>query len=372
MKSFKVQLWYGLLGLGILLGLITLYRVFTTGFVLYAKTDILVWTMPVAAYVFFSLTSSGLAFVSSIPVVFGIKRYQPIEKRTAYLELAVLIAAFSCLLLHLGSPWNVFYYIFSPNFSSPLWWLGMLYGVYFVVLLLSFWQMHTASVSRTLGTLTFIIAIGTATVLGWLFGFPEARPVHSANFLAMYFPLTGFASALAAVLLISLVYHHFSNTPLSQGDKNLYEDIGSLFGLVLAVTLIFFIWRTIIGGISASALEFSGFRHMLSSGWYHLALWIGLIIPLLLVAIPSLRKATWSKILASALFLAGMFAGRVEMVLSGLVMPTGPKAEAQPPFVSYWPTIWEVFVFVFAIALLLLIYTVGERHLKLAASSELS
>ncbi|MBW2487196.1 MAG: hypothetical protein JRE72_07240, partial [Deltaproteobacteria bacterium] len=59
MKSIKVQLWYGLLGLGILMGLLTAYRVLiSTGFVLYAKTDILVWTMPIAAYVFFSLTSS--------------------------------------------------------------------------------------------------------------------------------------------------------------------------------------------------------------------------------------------------------------------------------------------------------------------------
>ena len=139
MKAIKIQLWYGLLALGILLGLLTGYRVLIgTGFVLYAKTDILVWTMPIAAYVFFSLTSTGLAFVSSIPVVFGIKRYQPLEKRTAFLEIAVLAASFTCLLLHLGSPWNVIYYIISPNLASPLWWLGMLYGLYLVVLLLSF------------------------------------------------------------------------------------------------------------------------------------------------------------------------------------------------------------------------------------------
>ncbi|NIQ90329.1 MAG: hypothetical protein GWN93_15400, partial [Deltaproteobacteria bacterium] len=58
MESTKIRLWYGLLGLGILLGLITVFRVYTTGFVVYAKTDIMVWTMPIAAYVFFSLISS--------------------------------------------------------------------------------------------------------------------------------------------------------------------------------------------------------------------------------------------------------------------------------------------------------------------------
>jgi len=365
MQATKVRLWYGLLGLGILLGLITVYRVFTTGFVLYAKTDILVWTMPIAAYVFFSLTSSGLAFVSSIPVVFGIKRYQPIEKRTTFLEIAVLIAGFTCLLLHLGSPWNAIYFLFSPNFSSPLWWLGMLYGLYLLVLLVSFWKMHTVQVSKGLGIFTLIIAIATSTVLGWLFGLPDARPVYNANFLAMYFPLTGFASALAAVLLFSLAYHRFSQNPMREEEKNLYDDIGKLFGVVMVFTLIFFIWRTIVGGASALAMEFAGFRHMMGSGWYHLALWVGLVIPLLLISIPSVRKATWGKVTASALFLVGMFGGRLEMVLSGLVMPTGPKGEGQPPFVSYWPTIWEVFVFVFGLAVLLLVYTLGERHLKL-------
>ena len=69
MKAIKIQLWYGLLGLGILLGLLTAYRVFTTGFVLYAKTDILVWTMPIAAYVFFSLTTGSLAAFGDVWII---------------------------------------------------------------------------------------------------------------------------------------------------------------------------------------------------------------------------------------------------------------------------------------------------------------
>ena len=230
--------------------------------------------------------------------------------------------------------------------------------------------MHKASVSKGLGTFTFIIAIATSTALGWLFGLPDARPVYNANFLAMYFPLTGFGSALAAVLLFSLAYHHYAKIPLSEGDSNLYDDLSKLFGVVMVLTLVFFIWRTIVGGVSASAVEFAGFRHMLGSGWYHLALWIGLVIPLGLIAMPSVRAATWGKVTSAVLFLIGMFAGRLELVLSGLVMPTGPKAEGQPPFVSYWPTIWEVFVFVFALSVLLFIYTLGERNLRLSEVTE--
>ena len=114
----KFHLWIGLLGIGILLGLWPTFKVYTEGFIIYAKTDVLVWTLPLSTYIFFSLTSAGLAFVSSFPVVFGIHRYNVIEKRTVYLEIAVLIGSFVCLLLHLGSPLKVYYILFSPNPAS--------------------------------------------------------------------------------------------------------------------------------------------------------------------------------------------------------------------------------------------------------------
>ena len=69
----KQMFWIILLFLGILLGLWTTFKVYTVGFTVYAKTDVLVWTLPLSTYIFFSLTSAGLAFVSSFPVVFGIK-----------------------------------------------------------------------------------------------------------------------------------------------------------------------------------------------------------------------------------------------------------------------------------------------------------
>ncbi len=118
-----------------------------------------------------------------------------------------------------------------------------------------------------------------------------------------------------------------------------------------------------------SGLEFAGFRHVMGTGWYHLALWVGLVIPLVLMAVPSIRRTNWGKVSASVLFLVGMLAGRLEFVLGGLVMPTGPKAEGQPQFVSYWPTIWEVFVVLFALSVLLTVYTYGERNFKLGEVS---
>ena len=368
----KGRLFTGLLGLGILAGLITTFRVFTTGFVLYAKTDILVWTLPIAAYIFFSLTSAGLAFVSSIPLVFNIKRYEPIEKRTVFLEIAVLCAGFVCLILHLGAPLNVVYLLLSPNLASPLWWLAMLYGIYLVVLLASFWKIHTAHASKFLGTLVFLIAIGTSTALGWLVGMTDARPVMNPSFLTVYFPVTAFACGLAAIMLFSLASSYFSGAELSGERAALFNEIAKVFGVAIGITLVLFIWRSITGAISSTAVEFEAFRQMMGSFSYQAQLWLGLVVPFILMVSPSVRITTWGKVVASTSLLVGMLAGRLELVLSGEIMPIGPLAEGLPKFVSYMPTIWEVFVALFGLAVMLLIYTIGDRNLNLDGTPEKS
>ena len=368
----KGRLFIGVLSLGILAGLITTFRVFTTGFVLYAKTDILVWTLPVAAYIFFSLTSAGLAFVSSIPLVFNIKRYEVIEKRIVFLEIAVLCAGFICLILHLGSPWNVFYFLLSPNLASPLWWLATLYGIYLVVLLASFWKIHTAHASKALGTVVFLIAIGTSTALGWLVGMTDARPALNPSFLPVYFPVTAFACGLAATLLFSLASSYFSEAPMSAERTALFNEIAKVFGVVIGVTLVLFIWRSITGAISSSVIEFAAFRHMVGSLSYQTELWLGLVVPFILMVLPSVRITTWGKVVASTSLLFGMLAGRLELVLTGEIMPMGPMAEGIPEFVSYFPTISELLVAIFALAVMLLLYTLGDRHLNLDGTQEKS
>ena len=193
------------------MGLITMFRVYSTGFVLYAKTDVLVWTLPLATYIFFSLTSAGLAFVSSIPTVFGVERFEIMKKRTMFLELAVLAGSFACVILHLGSPLNLIYYLLSPNPASPLWWLGVFYLVYLVVLLIAFKALHAGQSVYMYNILIFLIAIATSTTLGWLMGMPEARPSLNVSFLTMYFPFTAFVSGLSALLLVSIASNYFKN-----------------------------------------------------------------------------------------------------------------------------------------------------------------
>ena len=363
----RYHLWIGFLSLGILLGLWTTYKVYTVGFSLYAKTDVLVWTLPLSTYIFFSLTSAGLAFVSSFPVVFGIQRYEVIEKRTVYLEIAVLLGSFVCLLLHLGSPLKIVYVLLSPNPASPLWWLSVLYSVYFVLLISAFWRIHTGKMSKTLGVLIFIIAIFTSTTLGWLLGMTDARPALNASFFSFYFPLTGLASGMAALILFSMVSSYLSGREIIAERSTLFNELSRLMGIVAGMVAVLFLWRTISGSISSTAVEYGAFKHMIGSIPYHIEFWLGLVAPTVLMLVPKIRATISGKVTASVLLLTGMFAGRLEFVLSGVVRPLGQMTEGRPEIVSYMPTVYEVFVVLFGFAVMLLIYSIGERYLKLEA-----
>ena len=366
----KSKLWYALLGIGILLGFWTAFKVYTVGFTLYAKTDVLVWTLPLSTYIFFSLTSAGLAFVSSIPVVLGVHRFDIIEKRTVFLEIAVLLGSFVCLILHIGSPLKIIYIFLSPNLSSPLWWLAMLYHVYLVVLLSAFWRIHTAKVSKTLGIIILVIAVGTSTTLGWLMGMTDARPALNASFFSVYFPLTGFGSGIAVLLLFSIVYERIAGRMVPDNAADLYNELARIMGIIAGVVLILFVWRTIIGGISSTSDDLRAFRHMIGSLPYHIELWLGLVVPTLMMLVPSIRQTFSGKVIASFLMLVGMFAGRLEFVLSGVIRPLGQMAEGRPEFVSYMPSVYEIFVALAGFSVMLLVYTLGDRYLKLQTSPE--
>ena len=86
-----------------------------------------------------------------------------------------------------------------------------------------------------------------------------------------------------------------------------------------------------------------------------------------MMAVSSIRKIGTSRLVASALVLVGTLMMHMEILLAGQSRPVGPKAEQYPEFISYFPSVWEWLVFALAVAVILLLYTLGERFLKLEA-----
>ena len=79
--------------------------------------------MPIIIYDYFLLTSTGLAMVAALTILFGGEAFRPIIKRTVWLALAGLAGGVAVLMLELGHPLLALWVIpTSFAFSSPLYW----------------------------------------------------------------------------------------------------------------------------------------------------------------------------------------------------------------------------------------------------------
>ncbi|MDP3037217.1 MAG: NrfD/PsrC family molybdoenzyme membrane anchor subunit [Rhodocyclaceae bacterium] len=122
----------------VLAGVVVLWALMTQGHASFnSSSDGMMWGLPVAAYVFLAISSTGLTMVAALALVFGQKAFYPVAKRCVWLSIAMLIGGFVSLALELGHPFRLLWAIpLSGQFSSPLVWMGIFYLVALVAMAL--------------------------------------------------------------------------------------------------------------------------------------------------------------------------------------------------------------------------------------------
>jgi len=367
--------WLGLLGIVIAVGLVAAFRLFTEGHYLFNTNDVIIWSLPLGVYVFLAITSSGLTLLAGLPLFFGLKQYEPFAKRMVFLAIATLCGAFVSIGLELGKVLHMIYIMLSPNFSSPIWWMGFIYSVELVVLIVKFWKMHSgdwhSSFSRFLGAASFFLALVAPLMIGSVFGLTESRVTYFGPIMAIYCLLMGLLSGLALFILYSRIVEKVTGTSLLLQQAEPFQQIVAIFRYVTGVVVGFTLVKFIIEGhtVVPEFLVYHKFAHAFGT-WQgiHSEVILGLFLPFVLMLIPAVRKSRGGQMAFSALITIGTLAMVMEILLAGQSHPVGPKAEQFPEFMSYFPSVWEWLVFLLSVAVMLLLYTLGEKYLKLEAT----
>ena len=158
---------------------------------------------------------------------------------------------------------------------------------------------------------------------------------------------------------------------MSDDNDNLFKELTRVFtgslGAVIILTLIkmFFEGSTVI----PEFLNYHKFAQVFGSiAGINTEVIFGLFLPFILISIPGLRYNHSTRMLTSALVLVGTLAMHMEILLAGQSRPVGPKAEQFPDVISYFPSIWEWIVFMLSIAVMLFLFSLGERFLKLEST----
>jgi len=367
-----LKLWLALLTALCLVGAVGAVIALPPGWEVLGTTPSFEWGILITGYVFFAITTSGLCLASSLGTVFGIEMFLPLEKRHAILALLSLITAFGLIALDLHYPVRmVFGAILSPSPFSPMWWMGVFYGVYLVFLLTEVWSMFTGhwQIHRMACVLSSITAVLAPTTLGAVFGVLAARPYWHGAFTP---PAMVTAALLSGVALLGIVFylvHRFQLAGWERATSLAIPAIRLLLTIVLAVTVLVLAWQVMFGlygvvpGLADAtkalligplALEFWIFR-----------VFLGLVVPLVLVLLPRTRTPA-GIFAASCLAFVGLFADRMIFVNAGQVAPgTAVAGVVSSPWAVYGPTLVEISIIMGAFAFFALVYTLAERYLPM-------
>jgi molybdopterin-containing oxidoreductase family membrane subunit len=363
---------------------------FAKGYHVMGTTSEVPWGVLIATYVFFAVSSTGLSLVGSLGHVFGLKLFAPLAKKATFLALVTLLTGFAVIALELERPILLLRLVlFSPNLASPIWWMGTLYGLYFIFMAIEFVFLlrgdhHRAKIA---GIIHLVAAVLASSNLGAVFALNHARPVWYGPFLPVYIIITGLVSG--AALLVALVYleDYFSKEKALKAEHEaLYAVLRKILALGLALLAFVTLWK-LITGLQGDHPHRAAVTRAMLDGPLFVSFWgaeifFGLVAPLTLLLGPWRSSPAYVAV-AAITPLAALWVARLNFVYSGqmlslkpMVGPIGERLSYAPPFkgsvagfLPYTPSLVEVLIVAGALAGAVLLFVVGRRILDLEEAS---
>lgn len=264
------------------------------------------WATMVSNYVFLVGSSVGLCMVSSLGLVFGLDRYQPMVKRGLFMALIAIIFGMISIMLHLGHPERpAIFTMLTPNPRSAMWGMGIVYPPYILSLALCFWLLirqdllETAAASsglrakiyrlmaleglrsylqkelsldqletriyrllplqrlglsldngnadikwaRIFGPLAFISGLLAYTVESTLFAHTEARALWYGALTPVDFYLGACLCGFAWVLVAKIATHKVKRDSIPKHSKGVLFEMGNILALLLSVEILFIAYK---------------------------------------------------------------------------------------------------------------------------------
>lgn len=356
-------------------GAYALFNLFTQGHAAFNGSNLgLHWTFPIVVYDYFLLTSTGLAMVATLALIFGGTHCQPLVRRCLWLALAGLVGGVAVLALELGHPIRAIWAIpFSFALSSPLWWKVLFVIAYIALLLLVFTRLNRtdgwSGGARGPAVLLLLAALGVTGIAGVVYGSMTMRPFWSSGDVPVAFIFESLLGGLAFAIFFTYLAHGFSQENMPSPLKSLLNGLmPNVFALAIFVHLMFVSARALIG-LYSNAEGLQVWHHLVSTPLFHIELWVGLLLPLALMLLGNTRTNAKMQTLAALLVMISLFISRYDYILGGQLVPLFKGAWA-PALLSYSPSATEWALLLMAIFLANAINAWGEKQYRLSSCEQ--
>ncbi len=324
------------------------------GHVVTGMNNQIVWGLPHVFAIFLIVSASGALNLASASSVFSKLAYKRFARLSAILAIALLIGGLVVLLLDLGRPDRLIVAMTYYNFKSIFAWNIILYTGFITIVGIYLWTMMDKTVARfnkAAGWAAFIWRIILTTGTGSIFGFLVAREAYDAAIMAPLFISSSFVYGMAFTVWVLITMCQATGHRLV--TKEVSQKLRELFIIFIAAMLYFTAVHHLTNLYAAEHIGVE--RYILWSGsvftWLFWGghVFIGSILPLLILMKPDLGSSRVGLTSASILMLLGGMAHIYVIVIGGQSYPLSlfPGMEVTSTFQdgvfgNYMPTLPEL------------------------------
>ena len=331
MKNTKKTIWYALLIIIFIIGIVGVYNQMVQGHSVTGINKQVPWGVYVAAFTFFIGISTGSTLIGFMIHVFNLKNLKPLEYRAVSLGLVTLIGAIIFVMLDVGNPIRMMKVPFLMNNTTSVFFYSSLsyyaFGLLMLLLFLALTKLKKDPKNEKLlkkVRLMSIIAFPMAMVIvlvpdGALFSFVKAREFWNRPLLLPHFANAALVSALAVIVIIGYISKKIQNVEiLNQSARQLLRII-----LIFLVSGVLFLdlFDILVLNYSEKPEGIEAWKLLTTSHLYFFILNIfGLFFALLLL-LSKLGKQFSTMVIASILIVFAISAYRYNLVIVGQEIP---------------------------------------------------
>lgn len=283
-----------------------------------------------AVYFYLTGVSAGSFVVSVIAVIGGKTEYKPLGRIGAVVAPIALLIAPLCLMLDLEQPYRFWHLFFYLNPQSPITYGSFLLTVYPINGLLYAWFLFRGNEkwSKLLGIIGIPLAICTHGYTGFILALGKGRALWSTALMPTLFIVSAVVSGLGLVIVLAAarwkIYARDMTPEARENDRQLILGLGKMLGGCILFDL-FLVFNDILVLVTATAEELH-VAHLIMAGKFAplflgVELFLGGLVPLVLVFHPRTGRTLTGVVSASCLTLIGVFAMRVVVVIAGQYLP---------------------------------------------------
>jgi Ni/Fe-hydrogenase subunit HybB-like protein len=337
---------------GLVVGLYAVFAIFIQGHAHTINTSNLVpWGLQISTYVYFALLSTGCTFVNFFGHMFFEDQYKPFASRIIFVGIITAIAAFFSLTTEMGRVDRMYYFLISPNPTSPMFWMGVWYTCYLIAIIWEYINIQTNRHSGVIMWGAFFTAIITHSTLGSLLGSVSSRVYYYSALMPIYFLFIAFLTGCSLTMIIAAV-----TVKQRKLDANYHlEPFVKLLRVGLGLALLISFWRTIIG-LTGHIEGYEVFSLTLINSLVF-GIVVVIFVPFILLKMG--RSANWL-IFVGLFVMATQLKARNDLVVGAFKIPVF-RVYNMPEVVHYTPSIYENLVVVASVSLVTVLYIIFNR-----------